>query len=506
MAPDPRRQRGLMLLLLLVLTGVLAALVVINLIPSPAASEVAREEITQKALAEAKAALLAYVAASALDQGKWEESYWVPGHLPCPADTSLTQANQEGYSMSPNCGVRFRSQVGRLPWKTLRVNPIRDGHGECLWYAVSGTYKGGTSASAPFLNWDTPGQFVVLGADGTSRLAGNSAEDRAVVVILAPGPALAGQVRTVEPNTGNCPGNHDAANYLERLASPQASNASPDATLVDDTTSFWSDGKVSTLISGPVREGASGRTLLNDRVITITAPEIFDAINQTVSLVGTTSNPGPLRKMTSAAGWCMAQLPSRKFPDRPNDRRMLYAGSLSLVPESGAWTQVLSVEQVNAQAGRFPNYSYTVTGPPQPLDPDWLASCPTSTWTPVISKLYRHWKDHLFYIVAAEFTRQDTSANTQCGAGCLSTTAQTKVPALTILSGRRLGGQLRTRTTDRLVPANFLEDVNAVRVAHPGTGTTFASGSETPSFNDLLYCIDFQTAGGNSRVPKVDPC
>ena len=50
--------------------------------------------------------------------------------------------------------------MGRLPWKTLGLDALKAGPGECLWYAVSGTYKNSpngvtTNIAATFLTWNS---------------------------------------------------------------------------------------------------------------------------------------------------------------------------------------------------------------------------------------------------------------------------------------------------------------------------------------------------------------
>jgi hypothetical protein len=50
--------------------------------------------------------------------------------------------------------------MGRLPRKTPGLDALKDGSGECLWYAVSGTYKNSlngvtTNIAATFLAWNS---------------------------------------------------------------------------------------------------------------------------------------------------------------------------------------------------------------------------------------------------------------------------------------------------------------------------------------------------------------
>lgn len=206
-----------------------------------------RGQRSAAALAQAKAALIGY--AVAYDDTHPGEVY---GHLPCP-DTSAGDINGEG-SQSP-CGSQDISVLGRLPWKTLKVSPLRDGYGECLWYAVSGTYKNNPKTAAGLVDPMTSGLLLVLGNDGTSYLAGSA--DPAVAVVFAAGPPLQNQDRSTAIGTANCGGNYGAASYLDSASG--TSNAAVSA----------SANAVSTLIAA-----ASGPAF-NDRLLVIRRSELF---------------------------------------------------------------------------------------------------------------------------------------------------------------------------------------------------------------------------------------
>lgn len=196
-------QRGSLLILLVFLLGIAATAYMMHAL-NHADIKTARAMKTAAALAQAKTALIGYaVAYDDLHPGE------LFGYLPCP-DTSAIDTNGEG-SQSP-CGNQDVSVLGRLPWKTLKVSPLKDGYGECLWYAVSGTYKNNPK-TAGVLTPNTSGLLQVLTADGSTYLAGPA--DPAVAVVFAPGPPLAGQARAGANNTVNCGGNYSAGNYLD---------------------------------------------------------------------------------------------------------------------------------------------------------------------------------------------------------------------------------------------------------------------------------------------------
>lgn len=166
-----------------------------------------RDEQTQAALAQAKEALIGF-AATYRDQHPAPGSVHneVFGFLPCP-DT-----NNDGVAEA-SCPDTDVSVIGRLPWRTLGLPPLRDSAGECLWYAVSGRAKDGSVPKTAAMNWDTTGQFLLLDAAGNA-LAGASAHDRPLAVIIAPGAAIGAQVR---PSAGasECGGSDVVSAYLD---------------------------------------------------------------------------------------------------------------------------------------------------------------------------------------------------------------------------------------------------------------------------------------------------
>ena len=94
----------------------------------------------------------------------------------------------EGEAHDTVCLLRYQSVMGRLPWKTLGLAPARADTGECLWYAVSGGWKASTHGRRPRCSTRTAaGSSSCVAGDGTTVLAGATAAERAVAVIIAPG-------------------------------------------------------------------------------------------------------------------------------------------------------------------------------------------------------------------------------------------------------------------------------------------------------------------------------
>jgi hypothetical protein len=156
-----------------------------------------RDKRTALALSEAKAALIGFVIKD-VDISN-------PSYLPNP-DLDISPIIPEG-SESSGAGAIDYSLIGKLPWKSLNIPPLKDGWGECLWYVVSGRFK--KSPNTSVLNWDTQGQINVINAEG-STIASNLA-----ALIISPGFVLSNQNRIADSANIQCGGNYDARNYLD---------------------------------------------------------------------------------------------------------------------------------------------------------------------------------------------------------------------------------------------------------------------------------------------------
>ncbi|HUP29836.1 MAG TPA: hypothetical protein VM122_06660, partial [Usitatibacter sp.] len=129
----PRSQRGVAMLLV-ALALLLAAGYVLGTTLAGFSVMPDRERASDRALAQARDALLAYATDRAID------TVVGPGYLPCPDVDEDGWAEATCGSLSGDSGQAQR--LGRLPWKTLGLPDLRDGHGERLWYAVSTKHKG----------------------------------------------------------------------------------------------------------------------------------------------------------------------------------------------------------------------------------------------------------------------------------------------------------------------------------------------------------------------------
>lgn len=151
---------------------------------------------TVAALAEAKTALIGSVT-NVINTTNSD-------YLPNP-DLKLSPAIPEG-SQAGASGAVDISLIGKFPWRSLGVSPLKDGWNECLWYVVSGRFK--SSPKTSIFNWDTRGQITVI------DLNGNPIVRNLAALIISPGALLPGQDR-VANNTPQCGGNYDARNYLD---------------------------------------------------------------------------------------------------------------------------------------------------------------------------------------------------------------------------------------------------------------------------------------------------
>lgn len=252
-----KRQRGAALMVILLIAGVLAAFFAVRALNG---ANTERDKVTAAALAQAKDALLGYAATYRelrRDLGNNQEKPF--GYLPCP-DT-----NNDGIA-EPACGVMDVSVIGRLPWRTLGLPPLRDSAGECLWYAVSGRAKNNPSTNAA-MNWDTLGQLAVTEAITSTVLAAPLTNRTAWAVVFAPRAAIGGQSRAGGAGS-ECrgPGGVAAgAQYLDG-GNPFYAGVAPTAGAISTVTFS---------VSESVRLGIN-----NDQGIWITSTEIFDRVKK----------------------------------------------------------------------------------------------------------------------------------------------------------------------------------------------------------------------------------
>ncbi|MCX8017505.1 MAG: hypothetical protein N2690_06370, partial [Rhodocyclaceae bacterium] len=221
-------ERGAALLLFLVLLVMAGLTFVVNRL-TPTAIEAARARPTEAALAQARAALIGYAATFRDQQNKIQidgghpPPNYVYGYLPLPDLGTSKNTNAgcpwEGCDATLSGSALNKTVVGRFPWRLFGTGPLRDGHGECLWYAVSGSHQRVDKATP--LNWDTLGQIDIVASNETApdklRILLANPHDRPVAIVFSPGPPLPGQNRgaSATDDVSQCGGNYEPKNYLE---------------------------------------------------------------------------------------------------------------------------------------------------------------------------------------------------------------------------------------------------------------------------------------------------
>lgn len=280
---SPGRQRGALAIVAAVfIVAVLASAAAIAM--SAHATEAQRQRATGRALALAKEALIAHAAERPIN------SIVGPGYLPCPDTDDDGWAESTCGSLSGHLGQAER--LGRLPWKTLGLADLRDGHGERLWYAVSSKHKGLLNCAASRECRDlTPasalGTITVRDArgnvihDGTSADAARAADGGAVAVVIAPGPALVridGRTQRRDCTVGDC---RDPANYLD--VAPASAGGEDNAAFHDRNDAAARAGNADGFIHGPVA-ATDGTVMVNDRLAVVGYADLMPRVQARVAL------------------------------------------------------------------------------------------------------------------------------------------------------------------------------------------------------------------------------
>jgi hypothetical protein len=180
-----RRQRGVAVLLTMILVLMIAAVGVTRYASSGASASGRQVADNAAQLAIVRTALLAY-AVNGRNPGPAAcgvNVNWRPGELPCP------DRDNDGIE---ECTCAGAEQIGRVPWKTLGIPDPKDAAGETLWYVVSSGFRAANAyAGATAINSDTKGDLIVWKDDLVNQ---HTAE--AIAVIIAPGSVVGAQARS----------------------------------------------------------------------------------------------------------------------------------------------------------------------------------------------------------------------------------------------------------------------------------------------------------------------
>ena len=448
------RQKGaaLMMLLTVIVLGSLTTLV-ISLNVSSGRTE--QEIKTSKALAQAKEALIAHAVSVILPVVPSAMTTARPGDLPCPAlDTSGIAAVSCG-DATGTTGQSLR--LGRLPWMTLGLSDLRDGHGEQLWYAVSNNFKENvrTVCTNPdqlgCLNSNSRGTITVRKSSGLVVNNGANPDifvpSGVVAVIISPGSPLQREGASSLQDR-SAAGASNPINYLD------VGNGEDNAAFIDSSAT---DG----FINGPILD-VNENIIVNDKVISITYQDILPKLEERVA--------GEVLK-------CM------KDYALANSNRYPWAADIT-ASGSGDYSDV-----TDNLFGRIPDIPFTRsnTSSSGGMSDLWPTSCNILS----LSDWWLNWKKQVFYGLADGYKPINplippVSNVCTLGGACRvvdppSTAADKQI--VVILSGKQLsgvaGGQPRVTTGDIGNSANYLEDANQL-------GVTFSKGLQTPTFNDVV--------------------
>lgn len=246
-----RRERGVALIAIVALITIGAVGFLLEAIQAASAQRVAKERHHNAAvLALAKQAILGWAAQNALD-----DSDHNPGRLPCPeAAGYIGNPDQEGI-MNPFCGSG--TKIGRLPWRSLGLDKLRDAAGEPLWYVISDGWK---------LTTGGPSDVLGINPNKTGQL---TLDGRVVVaLIIAPGPPI-----QVNPDPSQL-----AAGCVARIQNRRATPPDYRDYLECSNATYPADSSfVTTVVNN------ASNPVLNDQVVAITSDEVMAAIEGPVA-------------------------------------------------------------------------------------------------------------------------------------------------------------------------------------------------------------------------------
>jgi len=512
------------------------------------------ENITSVSLSKAKGAVISFAISYYIRQSTASNPLaGFHGMLPCP--------DPVGNGNSASCGTRHTNSIGRIPWKYLEIEPLKDSSGECLWYAVSGGFY--NDPKSYMANDDTPGMFQVLTENG-DIMYGATPEDRVVAVIIAPGKPLANQNRRSAEVGRPCKVTGDnvvASDYLETYLNVSNSSVSKNST--DTVDQFIS---ASSFKNNPA---------LNDRIITITAGEIFSEIKNNTTLytkkineladtisnclilyannsheeINQNLNPSTttdqcradcdadrdLCLISATTGQKIASCNLQRVSCRAscNDGNSGNGGGQPPVSGNSYYLHLPWPAPVNLADDYRVNGSYTDQASAANIafgrlpistensndamsissNPDIFNSCDLDINVDEMGRLWNHWKDHWFYVVGKDYqpSLNTTPASSSCAAGMCPTeeVSAKSYAALLIFSNQRIEtapyNQLRQDPYIEIGAANGnlkSEINNYLEGSNITGGTNFGDFTGSPLYNDRIYCLSVETVGSTTVIKR----
>ena len=519
-----KRQQGAFLLLAVLIVLVAASSISISKV-DPQKIRNRQINLSRKAMAEIKMNLVAYAYNSARknNNSAYSGRY---GLLPCP-DETIRGVGGEGAD-DGNCDYANSVELGRVPWRSIKVAALHDYAGECFWYAVSGTHKRRNNYQNSMLNEDTPGMLRVFTKNG-GTMAGTKAYDRPVAAVISPGPALSliNQKRYTElggHQVSECGGNYLASNYLEHydlgILAGVVNNAEEDSSQANTAHD---------LVSGyPID------TEVNDTVLLLSRKDIFAPIMQSQAFQDDIDSLA--RKLAECVAGYGRKSGHNKLPWAAafdlDDYENEYAyrdvagatfGRLPYIVDESNSVTGMNVLNILDRAITDPDPGRSASSDLVPPQSGQDSHCLYNNQDPVIfsasdSRMYQHWKDHFFYVVARE-----KSPNSGVQPGCvLNNCLEVKgaqYAALIIFSGApandqqwtRIGPPHTTNAEDRKnVVSNYLEHGNFSNYIQVNGIGGYAKNNFSPpegsvEYNDKIYCIK-EISSNVKGYEVVYPC
>jgi len=460
----PGRQRGAALLLIMLVILVAATATVVSKLSADELNA-RRLAATASQLAAARSALLAHAAVRPdMVDGS-------PVLLPCP-DLDDSGGLDEGTAHEGSCGIRGETVLGRVPWRTLGIEPPRDSSAACLWYVVSGSWKEAGTETAAMVNPDSNGQLQVWGVESAAVAVGGTAATRPVAAVLAPGEPLPGQMRPA-PGNRQCSASFNAANFLDSDIDTGINNA---------VLSGVADGIDFLAV-------AAGRSAdHNDRIAVIARADLEAAV------VARPDFETNMRALGSAVAGCIADY-ARNNSGGASDRRMPWPAPLQLVDyrDDASYDDA----SLGVLSGRVPDIVDDSNAETGNAIAQLLTNCSTASvpqWSAASLQKWRHWKDHFFYVVAEDFA-PDAAVPSTCS-NCGRVNSIGNYAAIVVFSNTRLDALAQVRNAPPVDADtrgdinNYLEAANAAAFPHTSGALDLVSQPPNDSFNDILFCID----------------
>jgi hypothetical protein len=450
------KQRGVALLILLLILGTGAIYALLRNL-NQNNLQIERDKKTNEALAMAKEALLGYTTKMALQRAGADR----PGDLPCP------DLNNDGKSEN-TCGAvsgisQQTTRLGRLPWMTLGLPDLRDGHGERLWYAVSNNFKDGNRHTP--LNSSTFGTITVRDASSNITHDGTAATG-AVAIIFSPGPPLTREGATAVQDRSCVVAADCASTICGSTPASLTPSCNPvnylDRTLVEDNANFIDANNTNGFIHGRIKN-SSGTILVNDQLRIISYEDLMPLIE---------------RRIAAEAAKCLTEYASANLGRYP------WAAPLN--PASAP----SYADAANTYLGHLPDPFFTQTKlsgydaaiSSYKMNDHWVGLCGIGAgWWKV-----NGWDEHVFYALAPAYAPANLAASS-CSGGCLTVnglaTPQANKQFVVMVAGRAIAGQLRNTNVQKGTPLNYLENSNA----NSWPNNQFLRRSVGTDFNDQIH-------------------